>query len=400
MMYKAGLSNITSPQTNNIGDFKSNNTTPVRVIDIIMDENHPDFNKLGKWGSIGAIKFELINDFKLLPNYDNVAFPLDFGNKKYPLVNEIVLISLLPTPNNLESLQHPSKLYYTSILNLWNNNHHNAYPNVLRSRGEYNKTYNDIENGNLEVQDSNKDELNLNSPINGGNFTESEEYFPLLPFEGENIFEGRFGNSIRLGGTSKGKNPWSTKGNNGDPIIIISNGRITKSNFRFITEDINNDSSSVYLTSTQSLPINSSSERYGALKNSPTPISEYQKSQILFTSERLTFNSTKDNILFSSYKNINLSSEDSVGINSRNNINLFAPKVRLGDKNASESIVLGDKFATQFKQLLTTLGLLCEALEKEPTLKITPPIASSLKTLSNQIKNQIPKFLSKTVKSI
>ena len=44
----------------------------------------------------------------------------------------------------------------------------------------------------------------------------------MLPFEGDMILEGRFGNSIRFGSsTPKGKNNWSENDSEGDPITIL-----------------------------------------------------------------------------------------------------------------------------------------------------------------------------------
>ena len=86
---------------------------------------------------------------------------------------------------------------------------------------------------------------------------------PLLPYEGDYILEGRFGNSIRFGATARSEvipisqsNNWSTgtKGEIGDPITIIRNGQsVTLDNQGWVhtLENINTDPSSIYLTSNQ-----------------------------------------------------------------------------------------------------------------------------------------------------
>ena len=38
----------------------ANKLIPARVIDVILDETHPNFLNLGEWNSIGIIKYELI----------------------------------------------------------------------------------------------------------------------------------------------------------------------------------------------------------------------------------------------------------------------------------------------------------------------------------------------------
>ena len=86
----------------------------------------------------------------------------------------------------------------------------------------------------------------------------------LTPFEGDTIIESRFGQSIRFGSTTsvmRKFNHWSTAGNNGDPIMIIRNGQGKVSNpidkFATTVEDINSDSTSIYLTAGQSIVLNS-----------------------------------------------------------------------------------------------------------------------------------------------
>ena len=103
----------------------------------------------------------------------------------------------------------------------------------------------------------------------GRYFNEQLDIKPLLPYEGDTIFEGRYGNTIRLGSTSKennssnkqvipteNKNRWSNEGTTGDPIIIIRNGQTEETNdkgWQHILEDIDFDDSSIYLTSNQQI---------------------------------------------------------------------------------------------------------------------------------------------------
>ena len=74
----------------------------------------------------------------------------------------------------------------------------------------------------------------------------------MIPFEGDMILEGRFGNSIRFGSSNpRGKNEWSENDSEGEPITIISNGQ--GSTEYTPLEDINNDASSIYLTSNHNI---------------------------------------------------------------------------------------------------------------------------------------------------
>jgi hypothetical protein len=88
--------------------------------------------------------------------------------------------------------------------------------------------------------------------------------------EGDVIEEGRWGNSIRIGSTVKNTpNNWSISGSNGDPILIIRNGQGIQTEEGWVPtiEDINNDDSSIYVTSTQNVPLIASSVSYISYKN-------------------------------------------------------------------------------------------------------------------------------------
>lgn len=92
-------------------------------------------------------------------------------------------------------------------------------------------------------------ELNL-----GEDFEENGQVKKLQPFEGDVTVEGRFGQGIRFGSTSrdKTKNNWSNNEGKDDPITTISNG-LPKTNADATVEDINNTDSIVMLTSNQNI---------------------------------------------------------------------------------------------------------------------------------------------------
>ena len=219
----------------------------------------------------------------------------------------------------------------------------------------------------------------------------------------------RFGNSIRLGSTIKSnsqyKNNWSTSGNEGDPIIVIRNGQPTNSSdegWLPVVENINNDLSSIYFTSTQKLPINVSSTNYTGIRNEYTPVfpQSYNFPQVILNSSRLLLNSTTDSILLSSKKVISLSAIEDIGLSSRGNISLSSKGIRLGGSEANESLIMGDSFIAQFNVLLDSLSLLCEALTTEPVLKSTPLIAVGLSNTIKAVKNVSNTFTSKISKTL
>lgn len=313
-----------------------------RVTDIILDNNHPKFNEYGNWNSIGIIEFELL-DKSSNNSVKSKAFPYFSFVKNYPLVNEIV--SIIKSPNrNINEISNLSSYYYLPPVNIWNNQHHNAYPNPLSN--------------NI---------FTLNSPTNGGTFKEKTNIHPILSFAGDNIFEGRFGNSIRLGSTAKnGFNTWSDNGENGDPITIIRNGQpldSTEDAWIPQVEDINKDLSSIWMTSTQQIPIKISNEDFSSFFVPPIIPRLYKKEQILISSGRIILNAKNDALILSGLKYISLNSQGDIGINTKKSFTVNSQKINLGDKEADQQLILGNKFIFQIEQLTQALITITQTLE-------------------------------------
>ena len=413
---KTGISRLfqSSPNTNSSISGATDEVSQIgkfiiaRVTDVNLNSNSDLFTKTGKWSGIGTINFSEVktpgstslDDITL-----QLATPLFPNLKNYPLVNEYVLIVKGPSNVNPD-IGSQLKNFYVSITSLWNSQHMNAVPIGLNNDSDVapslNKSYTSIETGNVNRPATQKQSIDLNGN-SGGTFEEKGNIHPILPFAGDNIFEGRFGNSIRLGNTSKAggiiTNNWSTGNNteNGDPITIIKNGQPLSSSsegYLPITEDINNDPTSIYLTSTQKIPfdIAVALKREGEGSTipysniiSPVPKSpkSYNGPQVILNSGRLLFNTHTDSILLSSQKSIVLTSIEDLGIQSQTkNVNIISDKgvVSLGKQNASESVILGDTFINDFTALIDNLKTLCSALGKEGSL----PIASSLANILSQ----------------
>ena len=282
------------------------------------------------------------------------AKPLLPNLKNYPLVNELVLIFRLPDVGIKASTASKS-LYYLNILGLWNHPHHNALPyyegNLQPSQQ---KSYTQVELGSPKITTNQPTEIYF-----GQTFKEKDTINPLLPFEGDVIYEGRWGNSIRFGSTVKNRpNNWSKIGDNGDPILILRNGQGPDegNGYKYITEDINTDLGSIYFGSTQQIPLEASSTSYVSYKtNPPTIPNQYNGKQIIINSGRLVFNSTEDHILLSSKKSINLNAVESVNIDAPSTI-IQSENVYLGSKNANEPLLLGNQTVDLLNQLITNLS--------------------------------------------
>ena len=383
--YKEG--NNTNTNSNNFNNYTHysntfSNSLPsiVRVTDIVLNENHNKFSEVGGWNGIGVIFFEdILNANKLYPGF---AYPLNPQIKCYPLVNEIVFLKhasikfLTPGRDELN-------FFYLPPTNVWNHPHHNAYPN-MRNYNELNSDQKDdydlVGNGVfIRRIDNSGTEIDLNSTNESqATFVEKKDIHPLLSFAGDTIYEGRYGQSLRFGSTSnchlsepKGnkkssiENNWSNSGKNGDPITILRNGQPLNSSIEGwipITENINKDLSSIYLTSTQKIPFSLSNENFVSYTTPPISPSQFNLPQITLNSDRIILNAKTDSILISGEKSVGISSNSSINIEAKQ-IYLDGTDIRLGNKNASQSILKGDDTVAYLKILINELKNITEALK-------------------------------------
>jgi len=402
-------SNIFNPMTQ---------PTQVRVKSIILDDSDPQlFQKFGDWNSIGVIFWEsldkTINTTDI--NENQYAFPLFPNIKNYPLNDEVVYIIKLANTNTSNNDLSQTVNYYFPPINIWNSQLHNALPgydndhsNDAAQRGDYNVTF----QGEVRRVKDNSTEIKL------GKYFKENNASPLLPYEGDIIYEGRSGNSIRFSSTIKGKipNEWSNNNFNiGDPILILRNGQNSsyKEPWVPIIEDINNDLSSIYLTSTQPLPLSPSSVNNFSFSKStpPTNVGQYEGNQIILNSGRLVFNAKSDSILALANKSIQLSCNETVGIDAKQ-ISLTDDKVYLGSSEGTEgakiqSIVLGENLNFVLSDIATFLQTLNIAFKSATDSNGAPivslqSIASDAETLGNDLLNIVngKNLLSKTVKTI
>lgn len=364
----------------NLSNSSQNIITIARVTGILLDNSDPTlFNNLGEWNGLGTISYESID--KRLPTVSGRAKPLDTNLKKFPLLNELVYIILAPN-TEINSNPYSVNAYFINTLSLWNHPHHNAFPeNVDDLPPSQQKDYIQTQAGSVRRITDESTEIDL-----GKTFREKPNVHPLLPFEGDIINEGRWGNSIRLSSTIKNSfipNNWSKVGQDGDPILIIRNGQgnQTEEGWVPIIENINNDESSLYLTSTQNIPLKASSTDYTSYTTPPTTPDQYAGPQIILNSGRLVFNSWIDHILFSSTKTINLNSKESVNIDTKKFITQ-ADKIFLGKEElATEPLLLGNTTTQVLRDLISSIKELSTTLQTLSSAPVAPNTPATFPTL-------------------
>ena len=373
----------------------------VRVTYVHLDiTDETKVKKYGGYNALGLIEYEDMSNDGNTENSENIAYPLYSNIKHYPLINETVFLV------NLDSNNGDGKnKYYVDVVSLWNHPHHNALPpSSEMTQPEVINDYQLIAGAGLVRKIV--DDPNIDNPENTGasgiylgvTFKEKANIHPLLPFEGDTIYESRWGSSIRFGSTiinnfnqTEDYNWWSDnndKAKSGDPITIIRNGQGDRDDqgWEPIIENIDIDNSSIYLTSTQKLStVNERlSDEVGlgyninsynnSIINPPTSLQQYSNSQILLNSSRVVLNSTFDNIILNSQLGIHLSTPGSDGnINlDSNTTTIDSNFIYLGNQStAIEPLVLGNRLLDVLRLLLNSISQMNDALSNAKTDIIT-----------------------------
>jgi len=264
--------NTQSSLNSNLGGSKAfkGGIIVAKVKEVIIDPTTELAKQYGGYDAIGTVFYTKIqnnpktghHEKREVPAVDGFAKPLFFFQKQYPLLNEVILIITATSKDAIKSNKGAMQNYYLPPLGIWNHPHHNIFPNPRNfAQKEYTKL-GEYKKAGIIRRLSEDEETDI--PL-GDYFNEIANIKSLLPYEGDTILEGRFGNSIRFGSTSRSdiipedlKNPWSNgaRGENSDPITIIRNGQRVDANeegWIHTLEDINLDPSSIYLASNQKI---------------------------------------------------------------------------------------------------------------------------------------------------
>lgn len=188
--------------------------------------------------------------------------------------------------------------YYIGPISIQDNVNLNPLPNhaTKASGGSYNTSGAPVNNSS-------------NTYIPGKNFKEVATVKTLQPYEGDILFQGRFGQSIRFSSTQGGslsqyEVPPFWDGKPSSPITIISNGHKPESGpNRYVIEDPKTTKSFIILSNDQRIKFEPAQKKLGI---AVTPVANYSKSQVIISSERLLFNSTTDEVIVCGKKTVNV----------------------------------------------------------------------------------------------
>lgn len=285
-----GISSLwsNSPQVGDTPLFLPFNVTGVgHVLDVILSTDHPSYDPLlnkvigtifyrdalaaaGTGGS-NLSKFDEASDTKY-------ASPLDRSTFKVPLPGEQVLIyraksSKLDGPNDYLT----SQWYYGSVVNMTANLTANVSPFIGIDPAYINPF---LPGSRTVAQLASRFDKKINNlALFKGVNSKPVVHKQLQLNEGDFILQGRFGGSIRFAGTpidtQASNQEWSQNktGAPGDPIILmrLSNAKGKFDNIEttiYETENIEEDAASLYLTTTQQIPLKLAIPEKGDLAHS------------------------------------------------------------------------------------------------------------------------------------
>jgi hypothetical protein len=359
-------------------------------------EEKEKFKIYGEWNGLGTIEYvevTVVDTDTGTPRLSGAARPLFPNIKTPPTLNELVYIITTTVPD-IDSGDLLTLDYYISSVNLWNYPGLNAWPGFKTTIQGFD---NNIPGGlNLRRPKKDLDTLKL-----GNSFKEKSDIHPLKPFEGDSIYEGRWGNSIRFGSTNKVNsteeplNIWSIgNSNSGDPITILRNGQTINNapSWEPIVENINTDSSSIYLTTTQQInliPASPLQTAYSTTYPPPASVGIFNKPQIILNSSRLILNSREDSILLLSNKSIGLSSRETINLSTFKETVISSPIIALGGTVEIQPVLKGDNTVELLEILLKELQSLTATLSTltVPTTEGPVPILSVQETAKSVSKN-------------
>jgi len=271
----------TSIRPTSNGSLSGNEPIPVRVIGVILNEEDSFFtnseipNEI-KPNYFGIIKFIDYNNpiYNIDDENSNItllARPINSNIKHYPLKNEIVYVLTLPNQNSENNLNTYSFYYYPPI-NMRNNISSNPIIPSYQLKNQNFISLQDTEAG--LVVGSNSEQAPIKHSL-GRFFPSNLSKMTSKIFEGDIMYEGRFGNSLRFSSDLYGE-----KEGKGEPLTILTNQAGDS-----LVEDINKDKASVYLTTNQQISINVASKNLGSFDtilptiNTPTPEQQEELSQ-------------------------------------------------------------------------------------------------------------------------
>lgn len=280
------------------------------------------------------------------------ARSLNSNIKHIPIIGEIVFVCKAPTPYH-SGAGYGREFYYTAPISIQSSVHHNGLPGANKISIDNKDKSTKIQDARIGLTPKLTDAKNIKDQIDPG-FPERVDVYPIQPYPGDIIIEGRFGNSIRLGSTVDTRRRYPQQPNwgigtgaTGNPLMILSNGtnpRNKKYN-EYHLESPDEDDASIWLTSGQSVKFTPASKYEPSIRDKEIDL--FRKNinggnQIIVASDRIVLNANKQEIIGYSKLGIGFATERCLALNAKNIVELEGGKISLG-YNASHPLLMGDR---------------------------------------------------------
>lgn len=274
---------------------QKNDSQEAVVVDVITNADHPEYSTDGY--NVGAVKFRFIksNVFRDEGSL-NWAWPIESNLSEYPLRNEMVAIT-----------QVLNRFYYTRKINI--SNRVTSHPLFGLNEEISPPISNDNLSGHMQKTIANPIVQSDMTDTLGSYFMDKDTIYRLRHDEGDLILEGRSGQSIRFGAAwLSGKTNFRADTKNQSANILLRVGPQSTPSatpFSTVVEDINKDSSSIWVVEDQLIPLRWSTEGSSVHRKSVSDFPDrLVGKQIVINSDRVIINSKKDKILGNSFNGI------------------------------------------------------------------------------------------------
>jgi hypothetical protein len=376
------------------------------VYDIILDDTH-EFVK-GKFDAskfIGAIQWRSTDEKIVDPASIPIAYPIDKSFKTLPVKNEIVEIVEIGKGNY--GYRRIGTDINPSVTNIDNNidSSFTPTPTETASAKKYNET---AETGTPESSNDTSENKGF-----GKYYKPQPGIHKLKLYEGDNLIESRFGQSIRFSGFNNDKKEFS-------PTLILRNSESAKNKKleegSSIEEDINRDGSifamgsGVYEMAFQPGTVDDNGK--SDFETKPQSFGEYPSKligdQILINSGRVIISAKNAEMLFYSKKNYGFISDGAMSIDNKlgidvsvgDNINVVTNDRDILMYTGKGSIFLGNtelEPIVKGQQLVDVLSQLIDAITNQVFLTPSGPTKVGPENISDfgGIKSKLNNILSK-----
>ena len=341
-----------------------------RVVDVILDNSHPQYVRMGGSQALYGIFYQPL--FQGSPSsYDNIEkeslrFAYCQQNSLYqiPVKSEIVTLtagfSALGSEDQGGNV-NSEKIYWTSIVPVWNHPHLNPYPDTLQFTA------------------TKQTSVDL-----GSEFKENSSIKPLQLSTGDVALEGRHGQSLRFGGTVSKAGSLSNLDSNGKPFTILRNGQAQAAG-SVCVEDINRDDASIYLVSDHKVPLLEANRKFAAAKKPPKFAKDYQGKQIVINSDQVVVNARKDDLELAAKQHLGINAE-SVSIDGENYLGLDASEIYLGSgaQDRRQPVLKGQDVVDLLNDAFGAINNLLQLLANtsgEPSVWVTAAKTAASSTL-------------------